>query len=600
MAVEGETGSPQKLTIPLFCFSCDSQISGNRGLGQNTLNVLSHVGLFFDRLDVSMQNVSVTVSGLTDDVKLQINSLNNPRPAFQHFLDDLRAFGSLTASDDPQVVSSTKPLSTSTTEYPCPACSALGTTIAQLASDIETQTNGPLNSIETVNKTAQDQVVNAQGTILNAIGQARDQIGTIKGRATSYNSNVADYKTKADDYEKNRRIGGLVIFIIPMAICVFFWLAIWRKSELIVKILIHFMFFFGALMWLLFMVHLPFTLLFADGCHYLDVNDPQLGSIESISSISGPLTACLSQHSLLDALDVADQLAFTNITQTMPTPPDVNAILNFTGFTQLNSTVQALDLATAFPTYDPQDKYNSLTQLNMLTTTDQLHPQQYFVLENVTDTDPSDVGWQNNADVQKWKYAVLDAKKAEAQLQAVLQGIKTNMTTVSYEYTSVKDQIRTLVDHFVGLSGALQPIVDAALGVKAQTFCNPLDQDYGDMKSLFCSEMIVSISGLAMASFFVGIFIFGVNVSGWFLIYRLAHGPGSVASQKPDEMYAVNNAGMQMQPMAVPVTPMSPNGADYQVASPNSQAHIAAGVVTSEGPTLSEMVAAQPSAPQEF
>ena len=80
------------------------------------------------------------------------------------------------------------------------------------------------------------------------------------------------------------------------------------------------------------------------------------------------------------------------------------------------------------------------------------------------------------------------------------------------------------------LQSTITPLLVAAQDVIDSSFCSPLDEDYLHMKQTFCDGMIVSVSAMAMASFFVGVFLGLLNFSGWFLVHRLQHGSEAVES----------------------------------------------------------------------
>ncbi len=51
------------------------------------------------------------------------------------------------------------------------------------------------------------------------------------------------------------------------------------------------------------------------------------------------------------------------------------------------------------------------------------------------------------------------------------------------------------------------------------------------MKSTLCTRLIESVDALAMASFFVGLFMTVLNIASWCLIHRLEHGAEKSAKQ---------------------------------------------------------------------
>lgn len=319
----------------------------------------------------------------------------------------------------------------------------------------------------------------------------------------------------------------LVLFLMPLLLVVLWFVAVvGARKEFGGKIIVHLLFPFGLLVFIIFMVHLPFSLLIADSCHYLDEKEPSLSSVSSFEPIvADTLTACMAQQNLLTALGVADDLDFTGKIA-FPTVPSVDGLLDAERLQALDAQVQAVDMA-AFPAYNPAEKSTQLDALNAITNV-QLYNYDYFVFANVSDCLPAKYV-PNAAEVKQRRNAVLTAMRAEDQIGSLVSELKANSTALMVEFASLRATTSTLLLRMGELNTTVVPLLDAAQAVVDIAYCTPLDTDYLTMKQTYCDKMIVSVSALAMASFFVGLFMFLLNVALWFLIHRLQHGAETVA-----------------------------------------------------------------------
>ena len=418
------------------------------------------------------------------------------------------------------------------------------------------------------------EIVNVNEEIQTRIGEARTQVADISDKATRYNDKVVEYTDYVDKYEKvsgahtfaharactaARRAGPddamlttlslfslslatvtshhvslqirrpivLVLFLVPLLLSLlWFILVVGARKEFGGKVIVHLLFPFGLLVFVIFMVHLPFSLLIADSCHYLDEKEPALASVSSFEPIvADTLTACMAQQNLLSALGVADDLDFTNKIS-FPTVPSVDGLLDAQRLRDLDSQVQSASLSS-FPDYNPAVKVAELDALNGITNSPPYG--DYFTFQNVSACTPVKYV-ASVVDVKKHRNAVLTALRAEEQINSLLGELKGNMTALMSSFDDLRSTTQTLLLRMGELNTTVTPLLDAAQAVVAIAYCSPLDEDYLKMKQTYCDKMIVSVSALAMASFFVGVFMFLLNAALWFLVYRLQHGAETVAN----------------------------------------------------------------------
>jgi hypothetical protein len=297
------------------------------------------------------------------------------------------------------------------------------------------------------------------------------------------------------------------------------------KREWATKIEVQLVFFVVLLVWLIFLVHLPFSLLVADSCHYLDESEPDLQSVSGFEGRVGRIaTACLAQQNLLSALDVAEVLAYANDI-VFPDVPSADGLLNATDLDAVNTQVQSVSIAS-FPGYDPNAKFVALSNLNARTNVAPYN--DLFTLDNVQTCVPEKYVTpdpiQTPAEVRGFRNAILTNLDAENRINVFLDGMKANFTRVTGAYDGLRTDTAALLDEMRGLQLSITPLLNATQGVLDIAYCTPLDDDYRHMKKTFCDDIIVSVSGMAMASFFIGLFMSIMLVCLWFLVHRLEHG----------------------------------------------------------------------------
>lgn len=522
------------------------------------------------------------IAGQGGEIEQKVNAFPSLGRGLPGFLSDMTAFGNNVASRSPLVVQQVDPTppATDPLTIQCPFCTELQTSLNSAVSDMDSMAMPVYNQIESSKSAALTEIVNVNQEIQTRIGEARTQVADINDKATRYNDKVVEYTDYVDKYEKvsggaggqhahtephSRRgkagqagpeRGGiahilpahifaypsplpchaslqirrpivLVLFLVPLLLSLlWFILVVGARKEFGGKVIVHLLFPFGLLVFVIFMVHLPFSLLIADSCHYLDEKEPALASVSSFEPIvADTLTACMARQNLLSALGVADDLDFTNKIA-FPTVPSVDGLLDAQRLRDLDSQVQAASLSS-FPDYNPAEKGAQLDALNGITNAPPYG--DYFTFQNVSACTP--VKYVASVDeVKLRRNAVLTQLRAEEQINSLLGELQGNMTALMNEFDGLRSSTQTLLVRMGELNTTVTPLLDAAQAVVAIAYCSPLDEDYLRMKQTYCDKMIVSVSALAMASFFVGVFMFLLNVALWFLVYRLQHGAETVAN----------------------------------------------------------------------
>lgn len=571
----------------------DKNISGSSGVSTVTTNMLDDVTNFFSRMDVSLGSVSTQAENLTPSIKASLANFTDLTPGLPGLQTSLRNFGNDLSTYNPVTVYQVDPTAASASTNPlsfeCTVCSAIQSTVNDAVSSLDS--NGASTTYSQVASTksaALSKVVDSASAIQSAITGARKQISDVNQKATDFKQSVSDVNDQVSKYEPKRRAVVIVIYLLPLFLVLLYWIFGVVKKETGMKIVLHCSFFSGSVLWLIFAIHLPFALLVADSCYYLDVHDVDLAGTTSLANdITAPLTACLAQQDLLSAFNVSANLDYTTAV-VFPVVPNADALLNATALTSLNNQVQSLSVSSFSNAYDSNDKYAQLGNMNALTN---IAPYfDYFVLANTSTCIPAKYIGQS-IQVQSYRNIVLTALRAESQFQVIINGAQMNMTRVMNQYQLLQNRtVKLLTVDMPSLQSNIDPLIKAGNNVKTQSYCSPLDQDYGRLKSTFCSDVLTSVSGLAFSSFFAAIFVFGMNVSSWYLIHRLQHpvtnaqadsNVGRIVGQQsyvinsgatpaPGEYvhHAVNPHQPHHIELAVASAPVSPTGIAVPASSP--------------------------------
>lgn len=452
------------------------------------------------------------VAGPGGDIQTIISNFTNPRAQMTPFLALFTEFGRNVGARNPirvyQYDHGANPSSDNPIEYTSTFFSDTQTTVNDVAQSISDAATPAFDTIDTTKGTASNEVVDAETAIQAQITDAQTEVNKLRVDVVKYNADVDDYNDKVKEYEDYRRKVVLAFFLLPIAMVIlWFVLTVGLRKEGGTKCVVCGLFPVGMMMWLLFLIHLPFAVLVADSCNYLDGVDPYLYR-ETIfdAKVANTLTACLAQQNLLVPLGVADQLDFG---ETIVFPVvTADGLLNVTALDEINSEVQALNRST-FTAYDANAKQTALTQLNGLTSPDS------FTFDTIEANCNPDNYPSNSGQVRSLKNTIVTALRTETAMDSLLTEIKTNMTVVMTSFNGLKQSTINLLDNLNALQGTITPLLDSAQAVIDSSFCSPLDDDYLQLKQTFCERMIVSIGGLAMASFFAAMFLGLLNFSGW-------------------------------------------------------------------------------------
>lgn len=501
-----------------------TQLAGSNGIADSSLSVLSDVNSFFDRIDANINNVSTLATSLNSEVAANLASFTDLGTILPDLISNLTAFGAAIGAIDPITVAQQRPVdpSASPITIECSFCHTLEDTIDSLASSLDSSVTPVYSQIDQLKLDVQSEVVDAVATIQSAVADASSQVNDINDKVDSYTSDVDTAHDDIETWETRRRPVVLVIFLLPLVAVVLFWVASFGfRKEGWTKLLVHIAFFSGMIMWLMFAIHMPLSLLVADGCNYIDYSEINLSDRTSLSTtVAVPLTACLAKQNILDALNVSSELNFADAI-VFPSVPDIDTLLNFTGLETMEAEVNGMDLSS-FPEYDPNDKYTALQGLNNYTNVSPYY--NYYTLANVSDVIVYTLYGSDADAVQTQQNIVLTDLAAETQINNTLAQARANLTQLVSQYNLLVNLTKiVLYTDVPRLEATIDPLIAAGQTALSDAYCSPIDDDYYEIKGTVCKDIIVSASNLMMASFFVGIFLFGMNFSAWFLMYRLQH-----------------------------------------------------------------------------
>jgi hypothetical protein len=168
----------------------------------------------------------------------------------------------------------TIPTSTGQRVYTCPACSAIASAVNPAAQQVTSLSSpgGVVNTLQSTMDTINQTLVSIAQSIGTQINTSRAQLNDAQGKVAEYKSQVTSSTETVNNGDNMRNLGVLVLLLLPCISVVVIiiggackWGHLFTLNYLILYLTC-------MLMFLLFAIHLPVALVFADGCNYLDAN----------------------------------------------------------------------------------------------------------------------------------------------------------------------------------------------------------------------------------------------------------------------------------------------------------------------------------------
>ncbi len=190
---------------------------------------------------------------------------------------------------------------TASHEYSCPWCSFfLQPQLAAVQEQIRNQTAAPLDSLQSAVLSLNDTFIRRRSQIVSEIFSLRDTLLSVHNDYNSARDIANDVFDEIRFRDGQRHLGTWILFVVPLMATALVVTAAMLRSSLLFRLNVWATFLVMTIMWLLFAVHLPITMIISDACVALDKEEVLLLSTRPTAHL-----ALRGQASLLDDRDAA-------------------------------------------------------------------------------------------------------------------------------------------------------------------------------------------------------------------------------------------------------------------------------------------------------
>lgn len=250
--------------------------------------------------------------------------------------------------------------------FACAACAAVAGQVSSVVSDINSQTSQSLADMQSTITESQNALVSQAASISSQVASVQSTLNTASNSTIvpQYQSFSGSYQSKASEYDDIRNIVVLVLLVLPSTALLAVFFGGWCKWGGPFTVAYSFGYVASFLVFLVFAVHLPLSMVLSDSCNYMTSVDSNLAGVGALGEAGKLLGACLSNASLVTTYALEEKLNFTSRIK-LPTIPNLGAQFTFSGVTTLTAAMRALNL-TSFG-YDATTLTTKLADLNLCT-----------------------------------------------------------------------------------------------------------------------------------------------------------------------------------------------------------------------------------------
>ena len=280
-------------------------------------------------------------------------------PAFEALIS---ATGAGVGAQSSVTVGSVSPVT-----FTCAACSAVASQVSSVVSGINSQTSQSLADMQSAVTESQNALVSQAASISSQVASVQSTLNTASNSTIvpQYQQFNDSYQSKATQYDDIRNIVVLVLLVLPSTALLAVFFGGWCKWGGPFTVAYSFGYFASFLVFLVFAVHLPLSMVMSDSCNYMTSVDSNLAGVGALGEAGKLLGACLSNASLVTTYGLEEKLNFTSRIK-LPTIPNLATQFTFSGVTTLTSAMRALNL-TSFG-YDATTLTTKLADLNACAT----------------------------------------------------------------------------------------------------------------------------------------------------------------------------------------------------------------------------------------
>jgi len=259
-------------------------------------------------------------------------------------------------------------------------------------------------------------------------------------------------------------------------------------------------------MFILLAVHLPLAAVTGDSCAYIDEKQGNLSSSFDYQ-VANVINACLLNTSLVEALNVTQQLDFANLI-TFPDLPSINQSFSFSSLDTFVDEVAALDVSTFGYIYNSTADLKRINDITIPIYGD------VWAESNVSQCDP----WkyynaalpENVPTVNVSRAIIIVNTRAFQILNATVWSMKHNVSAILAQKLALQAQTDAFQTDFALIKASINPLIDIVKGTEDLAYCGFVGTAYAQIKSSYCGTTVEALSFLALSFFLLGVFAQGV------------------------------------------------------------------------------------------
>lgn len=532
-----------------------SSTDQQHGIGPLALNVMTQMDSFLsDTLDIAAQTLAIipdavdkvsNISDWTDELSKGTTNLQN------HASQVGSTYGNTAYVYN---VSSPATYPSSPKLWFCVACSAIGTAATTMNNELATQVQPHFDDYKTVVNDVLDTFVNAVTPITDSLRDAQTAVqGASVGIFDSeHQDSVKDAAETMEGYDRKRNLAFLILFSLVFVAPFLALIGLVCKRAAPFKATFAVGPLYLLIIWILMGVHWVLGLWLGDSCVVLDTAIVDAASYLQASSgdLGSVINACLTDTDLVTALDLEDELNFTNIIK-FPQPLSVEDI-------QLDFVLKGLEAM--------QNETNAMNETDFKDSSNNAFNQATMIEQHLTDMNnvPTSggstitYGRQKVVDCQAVMSTAsdcYDSNYVEPQLSLIkntlhpqaydgimsYRAINASLTQLRSEVASLKsetDALETNLTSIVSSVNFTEIIMDPVNANVARFHaltgsCYAITQAFGDFKNTFCDQVGLSVQFITLSLFIIGSSCLGVTWCSRWSSYRVGFKPRVAPAPDP-------------------------------------------------------------------
>jgi hypothetical protein len=309
---------------------------------------------------------------------------------------------------------------------------------------------------------------------------------------------LSDYIAWMNDMDEVRWTFTILFFGLPFICFALVLAGFCLKNSACLRCNIVVSFFQLFICWLMFTFHLPIAMVLSDTCSYMaQVESNPLEALNLTETSSSVFLACLANTSLVDAMNITDDLQFADLVWFPDPMPDADTMFDLQ--TLYDYEEDALNQTVA-DFYDADVVDTAFSALNVYTDPD------VFDETNIESCDPT--VYTDTTEVRTLKWDIITGLDAADSANNTATEINQNVTGLVSAADSLKTDTNVIISDLDGVVAQMDPIIDNTEGFVTSAYCGSIGDQYFLFKVALCDVETTAFSYLALSFFMIGVFQF--------------------------------------------------------------------------------------------